>query len=46
MGKKKMLRENGHNPQTKCKKIKEDIKEMALKIIGEERKRPEKQIRV
>jgi len=34
----KELRENGQNPQTKWKKVIEDIKEIAIKIIGEEKK--------
>ena len=33
------FRSNGQNPQTEWKKVKEDIKENAIKITEEERKK-------
>src|SRR5882724_5917113 len=39
------LRNNGQNPQTKWKKVKEDIKENAIKITEEERKKAHKLIK-
>ena len=39
------LRSNGKNPQTKWKRVKEDIKENAIKIIEEERKKANKIIK-
>jgi len=39
------IRSNGKNPQTKWKRVKEDIKENAIKIIEEERKKANKIIK-
>ena len=39
------LRSNGQNPQTKWKKVKEDIKENAIKITEEERRKANRLIR-
>ena len=39
------LRSNGQNPQAKCKKVKEDIKENAIKITEEERRKANKLIK-
>ena len=39
------LRSNGQNPQAKWKKVKEDIKENAIKITEEERKKAHKLIK-
>ena len=39
------LRSNGQNPQTKWKKVKEGIKENAIKITEEERKKANKLIK-
>ena len=36
------LRSNGQNPQTKWKRVKEDIKENAIKITEEERRKVKK----
>src|SRR5882724_7822032 len=39
------LRSNGQNPQTKWKRVKEDIKENAIKITEEEKRKANKLIK-